>query len=207
MHKTTKIFSLVIASVICSSTSLAAQGIYKGQLMPMSAQYAPMWYAGANIGVSTVHDKKAAGSNDSVTLIGPGWSADLGYQFLKLYNTTFAGELGYTQYHKSTENTPGVNVANTEHFASYAALVGHYALPCHFGILGKLGVAYSYAKKVFVASGVSRSANVYSAYYGLGATYDMTQQASLVLQWARAHGNGKTGSTDLSSLGVSYAFA
>src|SRR5438105_4334304 len=39
------------------------------------------WYAGANIGMSHLHDKNNPGSNDSVDENGPGGSVVGGYQF------------------------------------------------------------------------------------------------------------------------------
>lgn len=177
---------------------------YKEVTAPVN-MFVPNWYVGGHIGVSRTHDQAAPGSGDSVTQIGPGWTADLGYQFFEYRRLILAGELGYTQYHNSNETTPATNVASTEHFASYLAAVAQYPLGHNFNVLGKLGVAYSYAKKVFTG-GASASANAYSPYYGAGFSYNITQQAALVLQWARARGNGSTGSTDLTSLGVSYNF-
>ena len=167
--------------------------------------FEPNWYVGGNIGVSRTHDKKVVGSNDSVTQIGPGWTADVGYQFFQFYRATLAAELGFTQYHKSNETRPGINVASTEHFTTYLAAVAQYPLVWNFNILGKLGLAYSYANKIFTA-GAAGSANTYSPYYGAGISYNMTPKAALLLQWDRARGNGRTGSTDLASLGVTYNF-
>src|SRR5579872_5059321 len=133
--------------------------------------FVPSWYVGGHVGISRVHDEPAPGSSDSVTEIGPGWTADLGYQFLEWHRALFAGELGYTQYHNSNETTPGTNIASTQHFAAYLAAVGQYPIVGHLNVLGKLGVAYSYAKKVFTF-GASASANVYSPYYGAGFSYN-----------------------------------
>jgi len=207
-----KVSVLTILSFVCVQNTFANG--YKGETTSMPAitmpnltySYVPSWYVGGNIGVSHVHDKKARGSADSVTEIGPGWSVDLGYQFLQVCKALFAGELGYTQYYHSSETLPRVNVATTEHFSSYLAAVGQYPLGYNFNVLGKLGIAYSYAKKVFTVSGASGSANAYSPYYALGFSYNVTSKAALVAQWARARGNGSTGSNDLSSLGVSYSF-
>lgn len=181
-------------------------GAYK-DAMPMEPvnMFVPHWYVGGHVGVSRTHDKAAPGSADSVTQIGPGWTADLGYQFFQFYKATLAAELGYTQYHNSNETTHLVNVASTEHFASYLAAVVQYPLVHDFGIMGKLGLAYSYAKKTFTG-GASNSANTYSAYYGAGLSYNITPKAELDLQWARVRGNNKTGSTDLTSLGLTYHF-
>lgn len=179
--------------------------VYK-DLMPPAPVFVRNWYVGGHVGESRTHDKPAPGSSDSVTQIGPGWTADLGYQFAEYYRAIFAGELGYTQYHNSNETSPGTNVASTEHFATYLAAVVQYPIVNNFNVLGKLGIAYSYAKKVFTTSGASASANAYSPYYGVGVSYNMVPNAAIVLQWARARGNGSTGSTDLTSLGVTYNF-
>ncbi len=208
----------ILTTLIFSSSSVAlahkskkhkrvAQEVtYKEQIVIIEPVFVPNWYVGGHVGVSRTHDKAAPRSGDSVTQIGPGWTADLGYQFFQYRKAIFAGELGYTQYHQSNETRPGVNIASTEHFASYLALVGQYPIINNFNVLGKLGVAYSYAKKVFTGSGTSASASVYSPYYGVGVSYNVTRQAAIVLQWARARGNGSTGSTDLTSLGVTYNF-
>jgi len=178
---------------------------YKDQL-PVEPVFVPNWYVGAHIGVSRTHDNQTPNSGDSVTQIGPGWTADLGYQFAEWHRALFAGELGYTQYHNSNETKPGLNVAYTEHFASYLAAVVQYPLVYNFNVFGKLGAAYSYAKKTFNAFGGSNSANVYSPYYGAGLSYNVTPKAAIVVQWARVRGNHSTGSTDLTSLGFSYNF-
>ncbi len=217
---TNKIVKLtVLSALIFSSSSVAfayhgkryhhhnapqPAPVYK-DVMPVDV-FVPNWYVGGHIGVSRTHDDPAPFSGDSVTQIGPGWTADLGYKFMQFYRATLAGELGYTQYHNSNETLPGVNVASTEHFSAYLAAVAELPVFNNFNVLGKLGVAYSYAKKVFTGGGASASANTYSPYYGLGISYNVTKQAELVLQWARARGNGSTGSTDLSSLGVTYNF-
>src|SRR5579872_3162149 len=59
-----------------------AAPIYKGEMPIPVAVFVPNWYVGGHIGESRTHDNKAANSNDSVTQIGPGWTADIGYQFL-----------------------------------------------------------------------------------------------------------------------------
>ncbi len=177
---------------------------YKDQ--PIVDVFVPYWYVGGHVGVSRTHDDAAPNSGDSVTQIGPGWTADLGFKFYQFWRATLAAELGYTQYHNSNETLPGLNIASTEHFSSYLAGVVQIPLIHNLNVLGKFGLAYSYAKKVFTASGVSNSANTYSPYYGAGFSYNVTKQAEIVLQWARARGNGSTGSTDLTSLGVTYNF-
>jgi len=186
------------------TTVVATQATDYKMMGALPPAFVPSWYVGGNMGVSYVHDNKASGTSNSVTQAGPGWSVDLGYQFLDFHNLLVAGELGYTQYHASNETTATTNVASTEHFAAYLAAVGEYPLVYHFGIVGKLGVAYSYAKKVFTATAASRSSNTYSVYYGAGLAYHVTSNAAFLFQWDRARGDSKTGSTDLTSLGLVY---
>lgn len=218
MKKVVKFIALSIIPFACMQVSFAkthqlnsdtnthSASTYKDEPVVIAESFTPTWYVGFNIGESRVHDGASPGTSNSVTQIGPGWSVDLGYKFIEFYKAMLAGEIGYTQYDNSSETAPGLVIATTDHFSSYAALVGQYPLIHHIGALGKIGVAYSYAQKVFETTGVSASANDYSLYYGGGLTYDITPQAALVLQWARARGNDETGSTDLTSLGVSYSF-
>lgn len=201
---------LALFTALISSSAVFAHDYkdahYKDEPVAPTYTFVPNWYIGGHIGVSRTHDKAAIGSGDAVTQIGPGWTADVGYQFAQFYQTTFAAELGYTQYHNSNETAPHANIASTEHFATYLAAVAQYPVINHFNVFGKLGLAYSYAKKVFTASSASGSANAYSPYYGAGVSYNMTKKAVLALQWARTRGNGSTGSTDLTSLGLTYNF-
>lgn len=213
MKKIVKSFILLIIPLACIQAASAKKHqveknttpIYKDQEAIIPA-FTPTWYVGFNVGESRTHDAAAPGSGDSVTQIGPGWSVDLGYKFISFYKAVLAGEIGYTQYYHSSETTPGVVVAETDHFSSYGALVGEYPLVYHLGVIGKIGVAYSYAEKIFQASGAANSANDWGLYYGGGLTYAMTSQASLIAQWNRARGDNQTGSTDLISLGVEYSF-
>jgi hypothetical protein len=186
------------------------RGVYykNADMMPIQAvdMFMPHWYVGGHIGVSRAHDKASAGSGNSVTQIGPAWTADIGYKFLEYRRAVLAAELGFNQYHDSNETTPGTNVASTQHFATYLAAVLEYPLGSYFEVMGKLGGAYGYAKKVFTATGTSASANDVSPFYGLGVAYHMTSKADLVLQWNRVRGDSSTGSTDMTSLGVTYNF-
>lgn len=161
----------------------------------------PHWYAGAHIGVSNLFDKKTPGTINHVNQNGPGWNVNLGYQFTRM----FGGEAGYTQYHNSRETTGATNVAQTEHYATYLALTGQYPLSYQLHLLGKLGAAYSYANKIFTATGVSGSSGAVAPYLGLGMIYTMTNIVDFVAQWGRAYGNHLTGSSDLYSIGFNFA--
>lgn len=194
----------------CKNHKVVADNTYKGEVAPVIIEqtnyFTPNWYAGGSIGESRTHDGRTAGIPSSVTQIGPGWNVDLGYQFVEVYKFILAGELGYTSYHNSNETVPGANIAYTEHFSTYLAAVAQYPLIHNFSVLGKLGVAYSYAKKTFNFAGLSGSGNAYSPYYGIGLAYNFVPSTALQLQWDRARGNSKTGSTDLISFGITHSF-
>lgn len=160
----------------------------------------PHWYVGANLGLSHLHDQSTPGLNSSVDQNGPGWNVNAGYQF----NGMFGAELGYTQYHNSRETFGVTNIAQTEHYSSYLAATGKYPLIQQISVIGKLGLAYSYANKIF-NTGPSFSSGSLSAYYGLGFAYSVTRTVDFIAQWASARGNNYTGSAELYSLGVSAA--
>lgn len=165
------------------------------------------WYVAGNIGVSHLYDTKTPNTANSVNQNGPGWNAALGYQV----NSIIGAELGYTQYHPSRETigpsfgaTGSTTIAKTEHYAAYLAATGRYPLCDRFSALGKLGIAYSYANKIYTF-GPSASSGSVSLYYGLGLAYSVTQRVDLIGQWARTRGNDATGSADLYSLGATFA--
>lgn len=159
------------------------------------------WYAGGGVGVSNLHDDEAPGSSDSVTEIGPGWDVYAGYQF----NSILGTELGYTQYHDSRETSDGTNVAKTEHYAVDLAATGRYPLFDRISFLGKLGLAYSYANKIFTTTGFAASSGAVSLYGGAGFLYSITPKVDLTAEWAVARGNNHTGSSELYSLGMRFA--
>lgn len=164
------------------------------------------WYAGGNIGLSHLHDKKSPNSANSVDENGPGWSVYGGYRF----NALLGLELGYNQYYNSRESVGtgghGSNIiAKTTHFATYAALTGRYPLFNKFSVIGKLGPSYSYALKEFTG-GASASSGSVSAFGGLGFAYSMTPNADLVADWSVVQGNHYTGSAELYTLGMTYGF-
>lgn len=165
--------------------------------------HCPHWYVGANLGISHAFDIPPADSTDYVEHNGVGWSVDAGYQFLHIYGAMLGIEAGYTQYADSREYTrPSMLIARREHQS--ADLVGTLQLPivCNLSLLGKLGAEYSYARTNAYPVNFSSSANVIGLYYGGGLMYDVTSRAAVIAQWARARGDGSTGTTDLYSLGV-----
>lgn len=163
------------------------------------------WYVGGNLGVSHLHDKRSTRSRNSVDENGPGWNVVGGYQF----NSMLGAELGYTQYHDSREmaSSTGTDIARTEHYAVDLAATGRYPLVNKISALGKLGVAYNYARKVLNGGGAlsAKTGKAGSLYWGLGFDYSLTPKIDFVAQFAEAVGNHLTGSTDLWSLGLNVA--
>jgi hypothetical protein len=159
------------------------------------------WYVAGNIGVSHLYDAQAPKSSDSVDENGPGWDAAIGYQI----NSMLGGELGYTQYYNSRETTDSTVVAKTTHFAVHLNATGRYPLVYKLNALGKLGVAYSYAQKVFSLAGIAASSGAVSPYLGLGLDYSITPKVDMIAQWAFVRGNHYTGSSVLYSLGMAFA--
>ncbi len=170
------------------------------------------WYVGANIGVSHLHDNPNPNfrATNSVSENGPGWNVNGGALFMHIYDVVMGGELGYTQYADSRENITGTGAqsatfARTEHFSVYAALTGLYPMVYNFSLLGKLGVAYGYARKTAIGFGTTASATSYRPYGALGLGYNLTPKFTVIGQAARDWGSHATGSADLYSIGLSYA--
>jgi hypothetical protein len=171
-----------------------------GQRMCMITLDCAHWYVAGNIGFSHLHDSATPHINSSVNENGPGWNVSGGYQF----NSLLGAELGYTQYHDSRETFGAINIAKTEHYAVDLAATGRYPLFDKWSALAKLGIAYSYANKIFNI-GPAFSASAVSVYWGLGATYSITPKVDFIAQFANVTGNNYTGSSGLFSLGASFA--
>lgn len=177
---------------------------YKGEAMPVSCDcnvFAPHWYVAGNLGLSRVYDDPAPGSGDTVHEYGPGWDADIGYQF----NRMFGLEAGYSQYYNSREMLGSTIVARTTHFVAHLDATGRYPIYQKLSVLGKLGVGYAYAQKMFTGSGASGSEALMTPYLGAGLAYELTSKVNLVGQWSFARGNSKTGSNTLYTLGMEFA--
>jgi outer membrane protein W len=159
------------------------------------------WYVGANLGLSHTHDDRNPNSVNTVDQNGVGGSALAGYQ----WNSNLGTELGYTYYTNSREYFASTIVAKTQHYAVDLAATGRLEMAYRLSALGKLGVAYSYAQKMAIGSGVAQSSGSVSPYWGLGLDYSITPHVDAVLQFAEAAGNHLTGSTDLWSIGFTWA--
>lgn len=199
--------ALVVASSASAGIMQARQQMdnyfYQlGQSMSAYTLDCGHFYVGGNIGVSRLHDDKNPGSTNTVYGYGPGYSVLGGYQF----NSIAGAEFGFTKYHDSREATGSTIVAKTEHYSVDFAGTGRYPLMYNkWTLLGKLGLAYNYAQKMAIASGVARSAGPVSWYYGLGVDYSLTKKFDIILLGAESYGNSKTGSTDLFSIGLNMA--
>lgn len=195
-----KLTTIATLSFAFSNTALA--NTFLGIVIPTTTCTLDCghWYVGGNIGVSHLFDKESPGSGNSVDENGPGGSVVGGYQF----NSILGGEVGYTKYHDSRETSGSTVLAKTEHYAVHLAATGRYPLVDKLSVLGKLGVAYSYAQKVFTSGGAGSAGSV-SPYYGVGFAYCLTPRVDFIGQWARAQGNNYTGSADLYSVGVNFA--
>ncbi|MBA3662220.1 MAG: outer membrane beta-barrel protein [Gammaproteobacteria bacterium] len=159
------------------------------------------WYVGGNIGVAHLHDRANPFSDDSVDENGPGGSVVGGYQI----NSIIGAEIGYTGYTNSREYAGSTLIAKTEHYAVHLAATARYPLFDGWSALGKLGVAYSYAQKMAIATGSAASSSTGNLYWGLGLDYSVTPTIDFIAQFAEARGNRSTGSSDLWSLGVVWA--
>lgn len=159
------------------------------------------WYVGGNLGYSHLHDSRNVGTTNSVNENGIGASVVGGYQF----NHWWGAEAGYTTYKNSREVSGATTLAKTEHYAIDLAATLHWPLWNRWSALGKLGVAYSYAQKMAIATGLTATSNAASIYWGAGLDYGLTQSVDFIIQFAEAAGNHLTGSTDLWSIGLTFA--
>lgn len=202
--------SRILQLAAASAFALTASQIASANLLDSAQRYmstfsldCPHWYAGANVGLSHLHDGPNPGSGNSVDENGPGWNVLGGYQ----WNSLFGTEAGFTQYHDSIEHSGSANIASTEHYSADIAAVGRYPIANQWSILAKLGPAFSYANKIANGGGPisQKSANSVSVYWGLGVDYSLTPRADLIAQVAGAGGNNQTGSAELYSLGFTWA--
>lgn len=209
MNRMIKLMLIGAGLAVISANAFATHAVkqqpkmsYKGEA-PQSfcCNYVPPhWYVAGNLGVSHLYDLPAQGSGDSVDQNGPGWDATVGYQFTRI----FGAELGYTQYYNSRETIKTAVIARTTHFAAHLNAVGRLPIYRQLDVVGKAGLAYAYAQKVFEASGAAASNENWSPYMGLGLAYELTTRVNMIGQWAFVVGNSRTGSSTLYSLGFEF---
>lgn len=159
----------------------------------------PHWYAGFGIGLSRTHDK--SGSAVKTDNSGVGHTVRAGYQ----YNRMWGGEAGFIEYGDSRDISGTTLSGRTEHYSVYAAATARHPLRYGFDGVGKLGVAYSYARKNAWPTNTSNSARSASAFFGAGISYAVSKTVDATLDWSRVLGNDSTGTTDLYALGLNVA--
>lgn len=140
------------------------------------------------------------------TLSGTGFAARgyLGYDFSKYFGL----ETGYTFLPKADDD-----FGNSIH--NYAIdLVGKLSVPVvdGFSVHAKAGGSYLHASIDNNIAGADDNASHFGPAYGVGASYDLTPNFALGVDWMRYSGNGKIGSSDYLPqqdavfLGLSYKF-
>lgn len=166
----------------------------------------PGFYLGIQGGVADTH--YSTGSVSGVT------SANIhntvaagrvfgGYEF----TPNWAAELGYTQFANTTYKNINGTGSNGHISQNAVDLVGKGILPLDdgFGLYAKLGLAVINSIQRLVVSSNTRS-NVYPT-FGLGASYDITENIPIDISWNRIQktGNGIP-STDFFAAGIAYNF-
>jgi len=193
-----------IASSVCFATTASAFTFNANNFRQQLATYTldtPHAYVSGNIGISQLFDKKAPGSSNNVDKYGPGWNVNGGYQF----NSMWGAEAGFTDYYNSRETFAGFTIAKTQHYSVDVAGTVRLPMAYQLSALGKLGLAYSYANKMFIGSGASASANALNLYWGIGMAYSITPKFDIDALYANARGNSITGSAGLFSIGLTMA--
>lgn len=180
-----------------------------------SSSYALMsvpngWYGDFNVGSTNVSDFSNP-PNTSVGSSGIGGNLNVGYKFMPY----FGAEIDYTRYANSTVKDSMNDKLASIRFYSYG-LVGKGILPfADTGIeaFGKLGVQRISSRLSITNSneaaenGLSGSGHSTTGlYFGAGVSYYVMPEIAFVGQWARAVGNSRTGTLDLTTLGVSMIF-
>lgn len=199
-----KITTITAVSFICSNSVFACIFNDARHCLSHYTLDCSHWYAGANVGISHLRDRKNPNTRNLVNENGPGWNVNLGYQL----NSLLGAELGYTKYRHSREHIhPNVDIARTEHYSVDVAATARYPIAYQFSALGKLGAAYNFARKVANGGGPNSSHDGHSVspYWAIGLDYSVTCKIDLIAQVASAAGNHLTGSTDLWSVGVQFA--
>jgi len=160
------------------------------------------WYAEGNLGITRLSNASFSGSAD-----GTSWNLDIGYKFMPYFGLEF----GYTSYADvNISNAMGQSVANG--FDSSIDLAARGILPLgSFEAFSKLGIARIHSHVVLKNSSFSSpvspgSEDKIGLYLAVGAQYYMSPNLAVHAQWARAKGNGFTGTLDLWTIGASFLF-
>lgn len=179
---------VALTTVGFSSANAAANGIYvNGQL----------GYANTN------YDSPTPLINVDST--GFAWRAAGGYQFTQ----NWAAELGYTSF-PNTDVSLAKSDQHLGHIKQYAIdLVAKGILPVgnSFGLFGTLGAAYLNAKADTIF-GKGDSTSKIQPTFGLGASYDITNNLPVTVSWQHIQKTGGSNlkNTDFYSVGLEYHF-
>lgn len=159
------------------------------------------WYLEFNIGQSKLTDVKHVSDNK-----GWGGNIDLGYKFMPYFGLEF----GYTQYaNTSIKLEDGTKSDTIKHNAFDIAARG--ILPYgSFEAFTKLGISRLFAKisdhHYHDGHHDNNTTGKTALYIAIGGQYYFSPESAIILQWARANGNKKTGTEELWSIGVSYLY-
>lgn len=167
------------------------------------------WYLDANVGPTKLQNRNY--DNAYPNSSGMGASADVGYKFMPY----FGAEIGYTRFpNTNIKNANGIKMAYDKHYTYQIAGKGIVPIGTSgVELFGKLGWSRIKTQVIIKDSDAATAANFNSSnpssgglYFGAGAQYAFMPELAGVVQWARSHGNKKTGDLDLFSVGIEYLF-
>lgn len=179
---------VALTTVGFSSANAAANGIYvNGQL----------GYANTN------YDSPTPRLNVDST--GFAWRAAGGYQFTQ----NWAAELGYTSFPNTDFTVKGLNLdlANVKQYAIDLVAKGMLPVSNGFGLFGTLGAAYLHAKADTFLGNAGSTSKIQPT-FGLGASYDITNNLPVTVSWQHIQKTGGSDlkNTDFYSVGLEYHF-
>lgn len=188
----------------CFSTSLYA---FTGYLSPTDG-----WYMEATGGVAYLSSMDYP-NNTTADNTGGAGSVNVGYKFFPYVGT----EMGYSFFSTNdVKNNSGTVISSNSHYAYYLAVRGMYPFPLT-GLEGfaRLGGGRmntditiknaSAASAVGLNRGGKKSAMGLLA--GVGVQYYFLPQVAGVLAWQMTQGDGRTGTENLLSVGLSAIFS
>ena len=197
----------ILLTVLASGTAcLALTSVPAFAVMPITSG----WYFEANGGTSRQQDTSNNGRLSS-NMTGLGGSGNIGYKFMPYVGV----EAGYTQYSLERLELNNVTVLKNRPYDYHAAVKGIIPIGnSGFEPFAKIGYARVKTKYqvidpalLAVSNATASNASSSGVYLGVGAEYYFMQEFAVIVQWARAKGNGSvTGEMDLYSIGASFIF-
>jgi OOP family OmpA-OmpF porin len=198
-------FAAVPALAACAVLALPAahaqsttSSTYTPSYATSASNWAP-WGPGGYIGLNAGRSDYSLGGGDDKDNFG---RLSLG----AMVNPNFGYEIGYVDF-GNVDRAGG----NTKARGVNLSLVGRVPLGERFGVFGKLGTTYGRSTvSSAVGSGVTPGRETgWGVAYSLGASFDITQQWSVVAEWERHDirfaGTGRE-EIDAASIGVRYRF-